>query len=383
MSYFDCNANLPILKEVLEAYENGCKIGNVSSKTKLSATGNKIIAKFKALTNEYHGGDYDTIITSGGSESNSAIIFHFLYRSILMNKQLNVISSTVEHPSITEYLLQLQQDNLANITWITPEYNGKVVISKIIAELNPNIDCVFLQSINSETGCMQDITKLYSVLKLHKIWLHVDNVQGFKKLNYPNNIGDSISISYHKIGAPLGIGALLTKEKLHPLIAGKQNNGMRGGTYNIGAITASLYVLNTYRYDLDSKLKNRFLAILSRKYRVILYPDFIKTTKINDAIPDSIILYSNNECLPHTIFFSIIKDGNALCGLQVKNYLFEKKGFTIGTGSACNNEKPSVIGSMASSNILPKLKKGFLRISFKCSTCNLDSLANEINALQH
>jgi cysteine desulfurase len=382
MSYFDCNANMPMSQDVFTAYKNGCEIGNVSVKTQFSNLGNKIIERLKENVNDIHGGNYITTITSGGSESNSSVIFHFLYRSILANKRLKIVSSMVEHPSITEYLLQLQNDGIADITWIKPEYNGKIKIKNIIAATSQDVDCVFLQSVNSETGCIQDISQLYNYLHAKNIWLHVDNVQGFKKMTYPANIGDSISISFHKIGAPLGIGALLTKEKLHPMIAGKQNNGMRGGTYNIGAITASMHMLRKYKYSITDSAKNRFLEILARKYNVILYPEFMRLYEgKNITIPDSIILFSNDECLPHTIFFSIVKSGNVLCGLYIKDYLFESKKITVGNGSACNNEKASIIGSMSASDIPPKIKKGFLRVSFDCEKCNLEKLASAINSL--
>lgn len=363
MIYLDYNANSPINLNAINAYNIGCKIGNVSCSTQLAHYGKKMIGELKKLTQEIHGDQYDTILTSGGSESNSTIINHFLYKSLKDRKIPSFICSKNEHPSITEYLIKLQNDKIANIFWINPQWNGKIDVNEIEQEIikNGDVDCIFMQSVNSETGYIQDILLLQQ--KFPHIWIHIDNVQGFKKIEYPKNVGNSISVSYHKIGAPLGIGALLIKSQINPLIAGKQNEGLRGGTYNIGSITSATYVIKNYEYGYPEIFKKYFLQLMEKKFLIINYQDFLgKFNQIN-PLDNLLILFCDGRCVGHTIFMCLIINGNIQCGKLVQEYLF-KNNITIGTGSACNNEKQSDIGSMASSNILPNIKKGFLRISY-------------------
>lgn len=368
--YFDNNANYPISHETMIDYLRGCAIGNVNCRTKMAEKGRQLIENFKSfIENEFSTADskYKAIITSGGSESNSTVINHHLYRTRLLHGiKPHFVASTVEHPSITEYLLQLDKDGIADISWIKPKPNGEIPIADMVAEIRPSTTCVFLQSVNSETGCVQNIASLQKHLFKLNIPLHVDHVQGYRKMNYPLGVGDTISMSLHKIGAPLGIGILVYRGGLTPMIAGKQNGGMRGGTYNIGAITAASKVLQTFRMKEMKIYKSFFLKEMSKFYDIVPYSQL----NLNRAIASSkshpiIVLFSDERCLPHTIFMSILLDGEVLCGKVAEEFMF-REGYTIATGTACSKEKTNSnpIGSMKSSDITEDLKRGFIRISF-------------------
>lgn len=367
--FFDNNANYPISKDTINCYDKCCKIGNVSCRTKLATKGKTLIDGFvEYIENEFSGNKnqnkYKAIITSGGSESNSTAIHNYVYESrFLNNVKPHFISSTVEHPSITDYLIRLENDGVADISWVTPLPNGEILINNILSELKPNTVCIFLQSVNSETGCQQNIAGLWTQLKKlrNNVRIHVDHVQGYRKIDLPAGIADTLSISLHKIGAPLGIGVLLYRSsmKMTPLIAGKQNDGMRGGTYNIGAIAAASQVVQTFKTKPMSHYKKYFLQLLSEVYLVRQYEPGMRF----NSVPN-IVLFSDEKCLPHTLFMSIVY-GDVVCGKVVKEILFQD-GFTIGTGTACANEAKvaEMRGSMTSSDIDEHLKMGFIRISF-------------------
>jgi cysteine desulfurase len=374
-SYFDNNANCPMTTQAIRSYIMGCKIGNTSCKTKLAEYGKQLIKEFKShLANEFssQSSTYKVIITSGGSESNSTVINNYVYEwKVKRGLTPHFVCSTVEHPSITDYLVKLQRDEVASVSWVKPLPNGKILVEELISVIVPNTACIFLQSVNSETGCVQNLAGLQAHLNVIRktlnknVALHVDHVQGFRRIKYPNGVGDTISISLHKIGAPLGIGVLLYKHDIVPLIAGKQNDGKRGGTYNIGAIVSASEVLNTFQYKPMKHYKQYLLNQLSQRF--IILP-FMKIEALTDK--PTLIVFSDEECLPHTLFLSMVLNGKVVCGLIVKEYMFQNN-FTIGTGTACSNEsqdKSNKLGSMASSSIPDVLKTGFIRISFGSDT---------------
>jgi cysteine sulfinate desulfinase/cysteine desulfurase-like protein len=374
--FFDNNANYPISSDTIECYDKGCKIGNVSCRTRLAEKGQLLINEFvKYLEDEFSGTadahKYKAIITSGGSESNSTAIHNYVYQSVFINKmQPHFISSTVEHPSITDYLVRLEQDGVALVSWIKPHSNGEVPIDGIVSAIRPNTVCIFLQSVNSETGCQQNLASLWNHI-MHispRIRVHVDHVQGYHKINLPIGVADTISTSLHKIGAPLGIGVLLYRKSMNmiPLIAGKQNDGMRGGTYNIGAIAAASHVLQSFEMKPMGHYKKQFLSMLSKTYKILYYNHANPYQYMRESANSAVcVVYSDEKCLPHTIFMSIVINGETICGKVVKEILF-RDGYTIGTGTACsaNTEQTNAIGSMTSSAIPDELKYGFIRISF-------------------
>lgn len=388
VKYFDNNANCPIDDQTLSEYVKGAKIGNVSCETKFAERGKALINELKSSVScEFSGNcNYKAIITSGGSESNSTVISHYIYTYRTMNGIVpHFISSSVEHPSITDYLERAERDGVATISWIKPSSNGEISVEDINAVIQPNTACVFLQSVNSETGCVQNIAALQLLLKAksktlnRNINLHVDHVQGFRRMDYPKDVGDTISLSLHKVGAPLGIGILLTRIAITPLIAGKQNDSLRGGTYNIGAIEAAVGALKRFKYKQPKVYKQFFLNCLSRNFEIIEYPNL----NINNTAP-VIVLFSDKKCLPHTLFFAIMIKSKIVCGLAVKKFMFAE-GYTIGTGTACANEAtgPLEHGSMVSADIPDPIKKGFIRVSFGCNVNqqSLEKLANKFAKL--
>lgn len=383
MIYLDANANYPMDAKLMKQYLKGVKCGNISSNPcKFS---DDTINNLKDVLREYHNApNYKVIFTSGGSESNSTIINHVFYNNVKKGKlPIHVVASTIEHPSVTEKLKQLQDDKLANITWIKPNTSGLIDIDEFKNSVTNETDLVMCQYINSETGTIQPIVQIQQICTKTNTLFAVDNVQGFMKKKYPFNtnentqIGDFISVSFHKIGGPIGIGALLydSNIELSPLVSGKQNDGCRGGTYNIAALCASLEAIKQYDYYKPAKNGEHFWNQLEKKIPVYNYSDYNKMVN-NGAILKGkyIVRINEGDVLPHVVFFTLMNGPRPYCGIMIKNKM-KLKGYIIGTGSACNSVPGTSdnIGSMKSSDISQEIKVGFLRISF------VDNDKKEIN----
>ena len=365
--YFDNNANIPMTSNILSAYGQGAKLGNISNESKNAKIGQKCRMELvNYLKNLFPG--FEVVLNSGGSESNSTIIRNFEHN--------HMICGTTEHSSITEIVKDL------NVSWVYPKFTGHIPIAEIAKNINGNTKLIFLQSINSETGAIQNLPELVNLLP-SGMALHIDHVQGFlkHKLQIANrkDLHISISVSFHKIGAPIGFGALITNYKYMPLIGGTQNGGMRGGTYNAPAILATIRAIKDYNYAKIIKLRAHFDQLINNHFVVKSISDFLALLEKGQINGSYIVIFSCNGCLPHTIFMSIGKNNIIYCNKVIKSFLQEKN-ITIGYGSACSNEKKKDfddIGSMASCKDIPReLKNGFIRISLSCY-----NKKNEINYL--
>ena len=94
---------------------------------------------------------------------------------------------------------------------------------------------------NNETGVVQDMGAIAPRISAAGHLLHIDAVQAFGKM--PVNFGllgcDLLTIGAHKVGGPMGIGALVIRDGLvvEPLLhGGGQELRRRAGTENIAAI---------------------------------------------------------------------------------------------------------------------------------------------------
>lgn len=373
MLYFDNNACLPMTDKILSEYCDGAKIGNISNDSFNAERGKMIKSELDARLKFFYPG-MSIVYTSGGSESNSTVINMF--------KDEHIVCCMAEHSSIIASL------EGCKVTWVRPQTTGHVAIGDLLGATNPNTKLIILQSINSETGAIQDLVNLIDNNR-SKIHIHCDNVQGFMKINMKNIVVKcnqvkqplTLSFSFHKIGGPIGFGALMSNTKIDPLICGKQNNGLRGGTYNVGAMKATIQAMKDYDYSKVIELRKYFDEMISKKYLVIGFSDVEKMTKDGAKLnsPGYVVLFSCNGCLPHTIFFTIGVSGMILCNRDIRDRLADK-GIVIGYGSACNSESMDERGSMRSANIPEKYFGGFLRVSL--SPYNTKSEVKElVNAL--
>jgi cysteine desulfurase len=99
--------------------------------------------------------------------------------------------------------------------------------------------------VNNETGCIQPLSEICSVLSDSEAYFHVDAAQSFAKLTgeLVNKRIDLISSSGHKVYAPKGIGALIMRKRgfirppLKPIFfGGGQEKGLRPGTLAVSLI---------------------------------------------------------------------------------------------------------------------------------------------------
>ncbi|HOW67748.1 MAG TPA: cysteine desulfurase DndA [Candidatus Paceibacterota bacterium] len=247
--YLDCNATTPIDPEVESDFLFFIReeFGNAGSRTHEFGTRAKqavqkardqVAAVVKCQREE-------VIFTSGATESNNLAILGLREHGEKTGKR-HIVSTAIEHKAVLEPLEYLASRGFS-VTFVKPESNGSVAVEKIAAALRPNTLLVSVMHVNNETGIIQPIGDIASTLKDYEAFFHVDAAQGFGKRisDLQNPRIDLISISGHKVFAPKGIGALVTRRRgynrppLTPLVfGGGQERGLRPGTQPVALIVA-------------------------------------------------------------------------------------------------------------------------------------------------
>jgi cysteine desulfurase len=102
---------------------------------------------------------------------------------------------------------------------------------------------VYVQYVNGETGIINNIKLIASLVKAKAGYLHVDAIQALGKMDIDfDAMGcDSMALSAHKIGGSQGVGALIYHRDLtlnSMIFGGGQEFGLRAGTENIAGIAA-------------------------------------------------------------------------------------------------------------------------------------------------
>jgi len=247
--YVDCNATTPVEPELEQEFLRYIReeFGNAGSRTHEFGTRAKQAVQrardqVAAVVNCQRE---EVIFTSGATESNNLALLGLRDHAEKTGRK-HIISTAIEHKAVLEPLEFLAGHGF-NVTLLRPGAGGSVSAEQVAAALQPDTLLVSVMHVNNETGVIQPLDDIGKALATHEAFFHVDAAQGFGKrlteLQSPRL--DLISISGHKIYAPKGIGALVTRRRgyerppLTPLtFGGGQERGLRPGTLPVALIVA-------------------------------------------------------------------------------------------------------------------------------------------------
>ena len=214
---------------------------------------------------------------------------------------------------------------------------------------------------NNETGAIQPVEWLASVVHALGGVLHCDAVQAAGKLPLEAvaRSADLITISAHKFGGPKGAGALvLANGRLgfaRPLMSGGgQERGYRAGTENVAAIAG---------FGIAAAIARRELAA---GYQLGGLRDRLEA-ELTRIAPDAVIIASRAERLPGTICF-------AVAGMSAETLLmsFDLEGVSLSAGSACSSGKVERSHVLTAMGLAPDLASAAIRVSLGWNSAQRD-----------
>jgi cysteine desulfurase len=203
---------LPVARDAMMAALSGW--ANPSSPHADGRRAKAALEAARARINAALGWSGDVIFTSGASEA--------IALAIGQAKAERVIAGATEHDSVLRHVpaeARLPVDRSGHVLAGGTDFSGTLVA---------------VQHVNSETGVIQPVEAIGRAIRdSGGLWL-CDCAQSAGKLPLPD--ADFIAIGGHKIGGPIGSGALLVRDLTALNPSGGQELGYRGGTENLPAI---------------------------------------------------------------------------------------------------------------------------------------------------
>jgi cysteine desulfurase len=329
--YLDHAATTPLLPEALDTMaEELARLGNPSSLHNAGRRARRVVEESREQIAEAFGArPSEVIFTSGGTEAdNLAVKGLYWARRDGRAGRRRVLATPIEHHAVLDSVHWLAEHEGAEVTWLPVDSAGLVSADALRAAIETDPDGVALVSVmwaNNEVGTVQPVGELAAVAREHQIAFHSDAVQAAAQLpvDFAASGADAISITGHKLGGPVGVGALLLARHLEPvpvLHGGGQERDLRSGTLDTPAISAfATAVQLTVKQVAD---EGRRLAALAG--------DLI--AQIRAAVPDAVLNGPppGPDRLPGNVHFSFPGcEGDALL------MLLDAKGIACSTGSAC------------------------------------------------
>ena len=265
--YLDHAATTPILADALSAFTaQANKLGNPSSLHTQGRAARKDLEDARESIAKAAGClPSEIIFTASGTEANNIALKGLFWLGRKSGRKVVAISA-IEHHAILDPAKWLADHEGAEVVEIPVKTSGVldlVFLANLISKRGDEIAVISIMHSNNETGVLQPIA---DVVKLAgEIPVHSDAVQSFGKveLNYQELGLFAMTLSAHKIGGPLGIGALILRRAVEIpalLHGGGQEREIRSGTLNAPAIVAFAAAIKARNYNAAeiSKLRDEF-----------------------------------------------------------------------------------------------------------------------------
>ena len=353
--YLDHAATTPMFDVAIDAMNTSLrKLGNPSSlhtegrstRKDVEDAREKIARALDCLASE-------VIFTGSGTEADNAAIKGLFWRS---EKKVILVSS-IEHHAVLDpahWLVEHEGAQLLEIPVTTDGVIDLEFVKKVVADRGSEIALISVMHSNNETGVIQPIAELVKIAG--DIPVHCDAVQSFTKV--PLSFKDlglfAMTISAHKVGGPLGIGALILRRAVEIpalLHGGGQERDIRSGTLNAPSIVAFAAAVEAKLYDAKkvAALRDEFeTGVLASR------PDAVINGRGADRLPGI-----SNITFPGTQSDSLL-------------LLMDSQKVSCSTGAACTAgvHRPShVLMAMGLTDVL---SQSSLRFSFGTTNTQAD-----------
>jgi cysteine desulfurase len=329
--YLDHAATTPMLPEAIEVMtEELAQLGNPSSLHNAGRRARRVVEESREQIAEVlNARPSEVVFTSGGTEAdNLAVKGLYWARRDADRSRRRVLVTSIEHHAVIDSVRWLHTHEGADASYLDVDGQGILSPAALTAAIEQDPDAVALVSVmwaNNEVGTVQPICELAEAAHSHGIVFHSDAVQAAAQLpvNFAGSGADALTVTSHKLGGPIGVGALLLRRGIEPvpvLHGGGQERDVRSGTLDAPAIRAfaTAVIISAERREAEAKRLS------------VLRDDLIR--QITEAVPDAILNGPppGPGRLPGNAHFSFPGcEGDALL------MLLDAKDIAASTGSAC------------------------------------------------
>lgn len=340
MVYLDHAATTPLRPEARDAWLEASEIvGNASSIHGAGQAARRVLEEARErLAAALDCDPIEVVFTSGGTESVNLGITG-LYRARRESTgRSSIVASTAEHHATIDTIAWLHAHEVADVEWVPVDRDARLDLDAWTNAVDSgDAAAATLLAANNEIGTLQPVVAASAICAEASVPLHLDAVGAFGHipLSFRGLRTESgsrggglvaLSVASHKLGGPVGVGALVVarEAKLEPLVhGGGQQRGLRSGTQDPAGAMAFAVAAELAVAELESEI-TRLRALRDRL-----------ASGIHAAIPEARLSASSAERLPGHVHV-------VLPGAQGDSLLLllDMAGIAVSTGSACQAGTP-------------------------------------------
>jgi cysteine desulfurase len=373
--YLDHAATTPMRPAAIEAMTDQlARTGNASSLHTSGRLARRVVEESReTIAGAIGCRPSEVVFTSGGTESdNLAVQGTYAARRDADPRRVRLLVSSVEHHAVLDCVDFLAAHEGAKVTWLEGDTHGRVAPEAVRRALREDPDSAALVSVmwaNNEVGTIQDVGGITAVAHELGVPVHTDAVQavGHIPVDIAASGVDLASLTAHKLGGPIGVGALVVKRN-HQLVplshGGGQERQVRSGTLDVPAIRAFAVAVEESVRELGEETE-RLTGLRDRLLEGALALD------LDIAVGGPWTPGDATERLPGNAHLLVPGcDGDSLL------YLLDAAGIECSTGSACQAGVPQPSHVLLAMGVSEERARGALRL-----TLGRTSTAEDVDAV--
>ena len=268
----------------------------------------------------------EIVFLSGGTEANNHAIKGIYWKRQQDRPRKLIISAATEHHALLDPIEWLVNHEGAETAQVPVGLNGELdlaAFASMVKKHGDEIALVSLMWVNNETGVITDIGKVVEIASSFGIPVHSDAIAalGHIPLSFQDSGLTAMSISAHKVGGPIGIGALVMSRSYNPvslLHGGGQERGLRSGTMNYPMASA----FGAAALEAVEELSERQNRLEQLRNKI--------ESEVTAAIPGAKVTAATAHRAQHNahLIFPGVNSDSLL-------FLLDQQGVSVSAGSAC------------------------------------------------
>lgn len=334
--YLDHAATTPMVPAAIEAMTaEMAVVGNPSSLHAAGRRARRVVEEGREQIAAALGcRPGEVVFTSGGTEADNLALKGIAWaRRETDPRRRRIVSSVVEHHAVLDPLAWLAESGHAEVDLVGVEADGRLdlaALERTLADDPASLALVSVMWANNESGALQPLAEVVDLAARHGVPVHSDAVQalGTLPVDFAASGLDALSLSAHKVGGPIGIGALVVRREVGvtPLVhGGGQERDIRSGTLDAPAVAGFAAAVELAVAQRDAHAAR--LAGLSERL----------VAGLRTVVPDVVV---NGPADPALRLPGVVHASFPGCEGDSLLMLLDARGIECSTGSACSAGVP-------------------------------------------
>jgi cysteine desulfurase len=245
VAYFDFAATAPVLDEVIAAWEFAVRQPGNASATHRDGQKSRLLWEEgrENIARSFGAKPFDVTMTGSGTEAINLAIKGLFWGRNADATRPRIVTTETEHHAALHTVNWLVDHESAVVDFVAVDEYGLIDLDDLRAKLDDDVALVTTLWVSNEIGTIQPIDEIVALALEKGIPVHADAVAawGHIPLDFDASGLAAMSVSAHKIGGPVGVGAVAVARgwNVVPSIHGGSQQRLRSGSLDVAGTYAA------------------------------------------------------------------------------------------------------------------------------------------------